>query len=361
MRGLYCWLYRKLLQLTKKLRKAGLNVFEDDIQPPERYLMERFITAPVTFEMKEGHTGLSVPSELKPTENYRPKLKLVSLDIETSAQGELYSVALEGCGQRQVYMLGSALNHEQSQKATLNFKLEYCVSCDQLLKQLNAWFANHYPDGIIGWNLVQFDLRILQQHLEQFNIPLTWGRDGSVMEWRRHSQKQNHYFANITGRLIIDGIETLRFANWTFPSYSLEDVAQTLLGEGKTIGNPYDRIKEIQWRFYNDKPALAAYNLKDCELVNRIFDKTELLSFLLERATVTGLPADRSHGSVAAFTHLYLPRMHRLGYIAPNLGDIPPKSSPGCFVMDSKPGLFDSVLVLDYKSLYPFYYLHFPD
>ena len=33
-------------------------------------------------------------------------MRLASLDIETTAHGELYSIALEGCGQRQVYMLG---------------------------------------------------------------------------------------------------------------------------------------------------------------------------------------------------------------------------------------------------------------
>jgi DNA polymerase-2 len=48
-----------------------------------------------------------------------------------------------------------------------------------------------------------------------------------------------------------------------------------------------------------------------------------------------------------------MPRMHRLGYVAPNLGDVQEAGSPGGFVMDSKPGLYDSVLVLDYKSLYP--------
>lgn len=106
-------------------------------------------------------------------------------------------------------------------------------------------------------------------------------------------------------------------------------------------------------RFAEDKPALARYNLKDCELVTRIFAKTELLTFLLERATVTGLAADRSGGSVAAFNHLYIPRMHRQGYVAPNLGELPEEHSPGGFVMDSQPGLYDSVLVLDYKSLYP--------
>ncbi len=31
----------------------------------------------------------------------------------------------------------------------------------------------------------------------------------------------------------------------------------------------------------------------------------------------------------------------------------PKEHSPGGFVMDSTPGLYDSVVVLDYKSLYP--------
>ncbi|MNQ86032.1 DNA polymerase II [compost metagenome] len=48
-----------------------------------------------------------------------------------------------------------------------------------------------------------------------------------------------------------------------------------------------------------------------------------------------------------------MPLMHRQGYVAPNLGDQPPQASPGGFVMDSQPGLYESVLVLDYKSLYP--------
>lgn len=112
-------------------------------------------------------------------------------------------------------------------------------------------------------------------------------------------------------------------------------------------------MEEIDQRFAEDKPALAHYNLKDCELVTRIFQHTELMPFLLERASVNGLAVDRHGGSVAAFSHLYLPRMHRAGFVAPNLGDVAPEASPGGYVMDSQPGLYDSVLVLDYKSLYP--------
>ncbi|WP_162803839.1 DNA polymerase II [Pseudomonas fluorescens] len=346
--GLYCQQHGQLMRLETALNRHSVDVFEADVRPPERYLMERFITAPVWFSGTPDAEGVLLDAHLKPAPDYRPQLRLVSLDIETTEQGELYSIALEGCGERQVYMLG-APNGDDS---IVDFDLEYCESRTLILKKLNDWFARHDPDAIIGWNLVQFDLRILHEHARRLGVPLKLGRGGEEMQWREHGSR-THYFAAAAGRLIIDGIESLRSATWSFPSFSLENVAQTLLGEGKSIDNPYQRMDEINRMFAEDKPALAKYNLKDCELVTRIFAKTELLKFLLERASVTGLPADRSGGSVAAFTHLYMPLMHRQGFVAPNLGTNPPQASPGGFVMDSQPGLYESVLVLDYKSLYP--------
>ena len=345
--GLYTRQHRQAMDLEKRLRAAGVDVYEGDVRPPERYMMERFITAPVWFGGVADADGTLLDAQMKPAPDYRPPLKLVSLDIETTAQGDLYSIALEGCGERQVYMLGPP-----NKTDAVDFKLDYCDTRAQLLERLNQWLALHDPDAIIGWNVVQFDLRVLHEHAQRLGVPLLLGRGGEPMAWREHGSR-NHYFAAAAGRLIIDGIEALRSATWSFESFSLENVAQTLLGEGKDISTPYQRMDEINRMFAEDKPALARYNLKDCELVTRIFAKTELLTFLLERASVTGLPADRNGGSVAAFTHLYMPLMHRQGFVAPNLGDKPPEASPGGFVMDSRPGLYESVLVLDYKSLYP--------
>ncbi|AGN87149.1 DNA polymerase II [Enterobacter sp. R4-368] len=346
--GLYCRAHRQLMRIEKMLRDDGITVYEADIRPPERFLMERFITAPVWVDGTPQGAAL-VDARLKPSPHYRPPLKWVSLDIETSRHGELYCIGLEGCGQRTVYMLGP----ENGSAQGLDFELEYVASRPQLLEKLNAWFAAHDPDVIIGWNVVQFDLRVLQKSAERYRVPLTLGRNGGELEWREHGFKNGVFFAQATGRLIIDGIEALKSAFWNFSSFSLEAVSRELLGEGKAIDNPWDRMDEIDRRFAEDKPALATYNLKDCELVTRIFHKTEIMPFLLERATVNGLPVDRHGGSVAAFSHLYFPRMHRAGYVAPNLGGVPPQASPGGYVMDSRPGLYDSVLVLDYKSLYP--------
>lgn len=210
--GLYCRQYRQLLQLEKKLRQVGVDVYEADIRPPDRYLMERFITASVLFDGIEQEDGSLLCKSLKPASDYRPTLRLVSLDIETSARGELYSIALEGCGQRQVYMLGPA----NGDASIVDFDLEYCDSRKALLERLNDWLQRHDPDAIIGWNLVQFDLRVLRDHAEQLKVPLLLGRGGDVMGWRQHNSSQ-HYFAEAAGRLIIDGIEALRSATWSFP------------------------------------------------------------------------------------------------------------------------------------------------
>jgi DNA polymerase-2 len=349
--GLYCRKYRHLLRIEKRLREHGLDVFEADVRPTERYLMERFITAPAAFTgtIDEGNPRLLADGVLKPAPGYRPALRTVSLDIETTFHGELYCIGLEGCGQRQVYMLGEP-NGDQSK---IDFDIEYCATRRELLERLEAWFVQHDPDAVIGWNVIQFDLRVLQKQADKFQHPLRLGRDGSAMEWREHGGQGEHYFVCIAGRLVIDGIEALRSATWSFPSFSLENVSQALLGEGKAIDNPHDRMAEIDRMFAEDKPALAWYNLKDCELVTRIFAKAKLMDFLLERASVTGLAADRSGGSVAAFEHLYMPLLHRQGRVSPNIGDVAGADSPGGFVMDSRSGLYDSVLVLDYKSLYP--------
>ncbi|CDL82274.1 DNA polymerase II [Xenorhabdus szentirmaii] len=342
--ALYCTQYRQLQHLEKVFRELGVPLYETDIRPPDRFMMERFVTAPVWLSQKPD--GMY---QMKPNPDYRPSLKWVSLDIETNQNGELYSIGLAGCGEKTVFMLGP----ENGTPQKPDFKLEYVASRPQMLKKLNEWLAVYDPDAIIGWSLIQFDLRVLQKHAERYNVPLKFGRNQGLLEWREHGFKPGHFFASAEGRLIIDGIDALKTATWNFPSFSLEYVAQALLGEGKALDNPYDRMDEINRRFQEDKPALAHYNLQDCILVNRIFEKAGLMAFLLERATVTGLAVDRSGGSVAAFTHLYLPRMHRMGYVAPVQPTYFNNAIPGGFVMDSFPGLYDSVLVLDYKSLYP--------
>ncbi|MCW8885747.1 MAG: DNA polymerase II, partial [Motiliproteus sp.] len=132
------------------------------------------------------------------------------------------------------------------------------------------------------------------------------------------------------------------------------NVAREFLGRGKKIESVDHRGEEISRLFRHDKPALAIYNLEDCRLVLEIFEKAGLIHYLIARSHMTGLSLDKVGGSSAAFDNLYLPRLHRQGHVAPvyasGRSDL---ASPGGYVMDSLPGLYQHVLVLDFKSLYP--------
>lgn len=353
-----------LYQARDCLRQQQIKHYEADIRPVDRYLMERFITGPVTLYSQspwQAHTNhYRLNPRIKARQDdyaYQPQLRVISLDIETAYDSnELYSISLLAHHWRLTLMKGKPVAGDDTQQY-----IEYCPDEARLLLRFIELINEQDPDIIIGWNVVNFDFRMLQRKADQLKLSLTIGRNESLILWRKAQTEQSHYFLLIPGRVVLDGISTLKSATWNFPGFSLEAVSNELLGRGKLIKSesakqrdPLHKAKAIKTLFSKDKAALAAYNMEDCQLVWDIFQKTDLIAFAIERTRLTGLEMDRSGGSVAAFDNLYLPRLHRKGYVAPNLDDRQENlSAPGGYVMNSRPGLYDSVLVLDFKSLYP--------
>lgn len=341
--------YHRAVEL---LHLHQIDIYESDLRFADVGLMNRFITAGMRFSgqyrQRAGYREVNV-TELEPAE-VTPKFRILSLDLECAMSGELYSVALllrepDGREISQVIMVGNP------QLSDMN--IEWVNDEYSLLLALERWFLRHDPDLIIGWNVVNFDFRLLLRRAEFHQHPLRWGRGQSLMRWRPSRTDDQQGQLILPGRVVLDGIDALKSATFRFERYGLESVAQELLGRGKAIHDPDDRIAEITRLFHQDKPALAHYNLEDCRLVLEIFDKCHLIPFLCLRSQLTGLELDRYGGSVAAFTNLYLPRLHQAGYVAPNLPYGAIATSPGGYVMNSLPGFYHDVLVLDFKSLYP--------
>ena len=341
------------------LQQHSIQVYESDIRPTDRYLMERFIRGAAEVEgdiQNPGEFRSVLNPHMKPAragaENVAVSLadgllKVVSLDIETSmARQVVLSVAIYGHGIEKVFMQGEDLENGPGY-------LEFLPDEKSLLCRFLSWFQALDPDVIIGWSVVNFDLKYLQDRCDALGIPFNLGRDTSPVRWRFLDQGQQRVFAVVPGRVVLDGIELLRTATYSFESFSLENVSRELLGRGKLVEDVDSRAHEIEAMHRSDPAALARYNLEDCVLVWDIFDQTDLIAFAVQRACLTGLEMDRQGGSVAAFDFLYLPRLHRAGYVAPVVDADSVTHSPGGYVLDSVPGIYEHVVVLDFKSLYP--------
>ena len=334
----------------QQLNQQHLVCFEADIRLSERFLMERFVYGSASvcgLQCNEAHSQGYMQLEnarFKPA-NYQGQFRVLSLDIECSGKGELFSIGLMTDDEKRVLMIGPSqpgpawIDWQADEKALL-------LAFVQCIKDMN-------PDIIIGWNVVNFDFRLLIKRAQLHRIALTLGRDGQKIVWRDARNEQNQGYVSMAGRVVVDGIDALKTATYQFDSFSLQAVSQTLLGESKASEDVDNRLAQIEHDFIHNKVALAEYNIQDCALVLKIFAHTKVLDFLRLRSQLTGLELDRMGGSVAALVNLYLPKLHRAGYIAPNRPLDGGLASPGGYVMNSRPGLYRHVLVLDFKSLYP--------
>jgi len=343
---------QQLRSASTLLKESGIEPLEADVRTVDRYLMERFITGAMTVHSEKfetaNHHRIAYNARLK-SAAFTPSFRVISFDIETNYRSdELLSIAVYSTDCQFVFMIGDPQQSDSLISGQL-YENERT-----LLIAFISRLQSYDPDILIGWNCINFDLRILERACQRLSISFSIGRNNETPEWRTSPNNEGHYFVLVPGRAVLDGIDTLKSATYNFESFSLEFVSRQLLKTGKLIHNPDDRAEDILQLFRENKPALAQYNLQDCILVWDIFQKTNLIQFAIERARLTGLPMDKVGGSVAAFENQYLPRLHRKGYVAPNLPVNPQGvGSPGGYVMSSRPGLYDNVLVLDFKSLYP--------
>ncbi len=358
--ALYFKSQRALVDARRSLRERGIRLHESDLKPADRFLMEHFVTGGFRvegpFQKRDAYREYRYP-RISPVE-FRPELTVASLDIETDGlEQTLYSIGISIASEARVFLLRHGdWSHAHGERIDDEEHLTISVHRDEaaLLEKFFSFLASADPDVIVGWNVVDFDLQVLERVCERLNLSFAMGRGGDRAAVLAPGTAGGKRVARIPGRAILDGIDTLKTATWSFEDFGLEAIARELLGRGKRIEKSENRIREIR-RLYREEPwELARYNAEDCRLVEEIFEKAHLVDFVLERAQLTGLAIDRVGGSVAAFDNLYLPRLHRRGRVARDVEQAPSEvASPGGYVLDSEPGLFENVLVLDFKSLYP--------
>lgn len=350
-----------LNKLSKAIHKKEVNTYEADLKPVNKFMIDNDLLGPIEIDTKNSDT---LPNDkvdffyedpkILPSIQ-KPNLKVASIDIETDKKGnDLYCIGIFSKNYKKCFLLSS---EDKQIPNTIN-----CSTENELLTKFKAELIALDPDIITGWNVIDFDLAFLRKKFEKNKIPFDIGRDNSNPRIKIESNFFRSSTAEIKGRQVLDALNLIRdpfikeapsIKEKKFTSYTLENVSQEILKDGKLLTGKarHDEITEL---FHKNKKKLVEYNLKDCELVYEILEKTKIVDLATERASLTGSPLNKITASIIAFDSLYIREAHKRGLVSPTTHYIQkPERIQGGFVMESQPGIFHNLLVLDFKSLYP--------
>ncbi|HWX26579.1 MAG TPA: DNA polymerase II [Steroidobacteraceae bacterium] len=340
--------------LRDRLHAAGIDTFEADVRFAMRYLIDRGIKGGCEIDgaWAPGNGVARVYSN--PTLRPSPvdvEPRVLSFDIETEGKNErLLAISLYAPGIDEVLIV-DATERTMPERATR------CADERAALDMFCARVMHFDPDVLTGWNVIDFDLSVLQRVAARLNHPFVLGREPGAIRLRAPTGYFGSGEAFIPGRLVLDGIDLMRGAFVRMDGYSLDAVAREVLGEGKAVaGDVRDRIAEILHNYRHDLTAFALYARTDARLAFDIVARLNLVQLSFARSRLTGMTPDRVAASIASFDFLYLTELKLRGVVAPSVRDGGARNDAaqqGGHVLEPAAGLHRNVWVFDFKSLYP--------
>lgn len=333
--------------LRHSLYENEIETFESDIRFPTRFLIDYNIKATIDIDgdyTQEGSIDrIYKDPDLKPVE-FIPELKILSIDIETSSNlKNLYSISLYSKNYKKTFIVS-----KKKFKNTLSFKNE-----ESLLESFQEELVDFDPDVIVGWNLIDFDLKYLANKFKKHEIRFVLGRDNTTSKLRLEKDFFRDSKADFTGRQVLDGIHLLKNNFVVLSDYKLNTAAKEILNEEKLLQDE-NKGQEIEDLYKKNQQKLIDYNVKDTVLTYDIIKKSNAYDIAIQKSLITGMPLDRVSASISSLDSLYLSKARERKIVSPNSKfEKKDKGITGGYVMDSVPGIYDNVLILDFKSLYP--------
>ena len=154
---------------------------------------------------------------------------------------------------------------------------------------------------LTGWNLVDFDLTVLQRRFRALALPFNLGRS-SDSSWYQEGEIWGGSRMVVHGRQVLDALHLIRGTLQRFDDYRLETVARQVLGRGKRFaggGDAGESMPEVILRAYReDRTAFCEYCLEDSRLVRDLLegggaDRADPAAQRPDRAAAGGGPGAR--------------------------------------------------------------------
>lgn len=261
---------------TVEARKQYPITYEADIPYVKRYLLDR----------------VNTPIQKKP-------LKICYLDIEVErGNGSLDTKNTP----MPVTMVGLLIDNSFTQ---------FVGDENEIFNSLNLYIANQQPDIITGWNVENYDFEYLKNRAVAIGakrIPNTFVQFDLLTFYKKMTIRK-------------------------LESYSLENVSQIELGEGKA----YDKSEE-------------EYNKQDVLLVEKLDKKLGIIEYYDELRRIIGCEFDDLKYNSTMIDMLVLKESKEP---LPTRVKKKKEKFDGAYVIAPEKGIHKNIACLDFKSLYP--------
>nr|QBK90645.1 MAG: DNA polymerase elongation subunit family B [Pithovirus LCPAC104] len=287
---------------------------------------------------------------------------------------------------RFLIILGDCNDVEDVEIIRVNSEKELCDKFIDLISELD-------PEIISGYNIYGFDYPYLDTRLKR--KLQTWKNNGNRIIntksdlyskiWNSSGYGYNEInYLNFYGRISIDMYPYIK-RDYKLPKYNLETVAKFFINRGKHDISAVDMFKIYEKTilakkidFYVKKnlqdinpfvieeasnfiisskeemTKVALYCIEDSELVIDIFEKINTWIGLVELSNIVGvniIDLITRGQQIRGISQIY-DICSRNGYVIDEK-IVENNKYSGAFVFEPNPGLYDNVICLDFKSLYP--------
>ena len=313
------------------------NVYEADIPFARRYIID---------------------SNLTPMEHTDEiKLNVAAVDIE------VYNPRGEPSSQRDPIIMMSyadsnglrkVLTYRKVDGVNLDF-VEYCASEADMLQKFVKTIEEREIDVITGYNSDNFDFQYIKDRADKSRVALTIGVADRELKIERRGMNNG---ARITGRPHVDIYPVAR-RTFNLPRYQLEDVYQSMYGVEKVDIKAGDLHKLWDSMRKEDMELLLTYSQSDADATLKISLELLPLKYELSRFIKQPLYETARMSSGQRVEHLLVRKAYEKNILVPNrpsddeYDDREAEAYEGAFVVDPVRGIHDSIVLFDFRSLYP--------
>jgi len=336
--------FKNQFEKSKYLRESGLTRVFENLSPAQQFLIDSF------WQTNEAADFSQFP------------LKLYFLDIETYSVDDFPNIETADHTINIITIYDTLTKKfitwgiKPHKKITPDHIFIYCKTEKEMLERFISHIENDYPDVILGWNSILFDLPYLINRIRVLFNEETIARLSPM--GRVHSRTLRGQFGKEQIRWYIDGISCLdyldiykRFCMVLRENYKLNSIAKIELNEEKVDYGETNlsSLADTDWETF------VEYNVQDVRLLVKLEEKLQYFQ-LLRMLSYTGLTTmEAAMGSMSVIIGACAIRARYRNQKIPTFvrDEDDGKQNEGAYVSEPKRGFQKNIVSFDANSLYP--------